>query len=162
MDTLTDDQYLTILLKIRKIVMDPKFIAYCYDSTMVGNKYNESNCGFCNDNFASKEEGTAGRKAVRSKYYLKERRKNQPCPFDLRPEYMFYKRYKKGKVKKIIKGKTDYGWSCFYNCFLFGKGKIFKKLGKKNNDMKYIRYRVNKTIRETRNRMERRHHAKHN
>ncbi len=144
---LTDKQYSDILQMIKKTVEAPDFKPNCYDSDMIGDKYTESNCGFCNDNYATEE--TASGRGYRTKYYLKDHRKNHPCPFDLRPEYMFHNIYKKGKVIKTKKEKTDYSFGCFYNCFIFGEGKLFKKLNKESTDVEYIRYLVRETIKES-------------
>ena len=140
---LTDKQYLDILQMIKKTVEAPDFKSNCYDSDEIGNKYTDSNCGFCNDNYATKE--TASGRAFRSKYYLKDQKKNQRCPFDLRPSIKNIYSYKKGE--KTLKGteKTDYSFGCFYDCFLFGNGKEFKRLGKSQGDVEYIRYLVKKS-----------------
>lgn len=146
-NALTDMQYYEILNKIKKTVRDPKFKPYCYDSDQWGNKYNESNCGFCNDNYATEE--TASGEACRTKYYLKDLRKYQKCPFDLRPRTVpVFKGW--GKKREYIKEeKTDYSFGCFYNCFIFGQGKIFKKLRKSSKSIEYIRFLVSETIRES-------------
>lgn len=115
---LTDQQYIAVLKKIKKTVDSKDFKPKCYDSTTLGAKYTESNCGFCNDNYASEKDGSAHRKAFRTPYYLKDRRKGQACPFDLR--------------KKAL----EYG--CFYKCYLFKGGK----------DIKWIRTRVDKILKE--------------
>ena len=144
---LTDKQYSDILQMIKKTVEAPNFKSNCYDSDMIGDKYTESNCGFCNDNYATEE--TASGRAFRSKYYLKDLRKYQKCPFDLRPQTIpVYKGW--GKKRKYIKEeKTDYSFGCFYDCFLFGNGKEFKRLGKSQGDVEYIRYLVRETIIES-------------
>lgn len=52
---LTDEQYEKILKKIKDAVCREEFEAVCCDSDQVGNKYNRTNCGFCNDGFTDQD-----------------------------------------------------------------------------------------------------------
>ena len=147
---LTDKQYSDILQMIKKTVEAPDFKPECYDDTSMGSKYTHSNCGFCNDGYATKETAIFPERRTRhNTYYMKDQRKNHKCPFDLRPPVKEIYSYKKGK--RTLKGmeKTDYSWSCFYDCFIFGNSKEFEKLNKKSTDVKYIRYLVSETIKES-------------
>ncbi len=131
---LTNKQYYNLLLKIRNTVDDLNFKPYCYDSITIGDKFTKSNCGLCNEDYTELETALFpddfkkyGRKS------RKYRKKNHKCPFDLR-------------FGTDGKDFTDYGWGCFYHCFLFGNGIEFKELGKNKDDIYFIRKLVNETI----------------
>jgi len=131
---LTNKQYHNLLLKIRNTVNSPNFQPYCYDSTTIGDKYTESNCGLCNDAYTTLE--TALFPEEYKKYgrrSRKYRKKNHKCPFDLR-------------FGTDGKGFIHYNWGCFYHCFLFGNGIEFKELGKNKDDVDFIRKLVEETI----------------
>ena len=120
---LTDEQYYSILLKIKETVNAPDFAVRCVDSTTIGDKYTWSNCGFCNDNFT--EEETAlfpdqfpGRKS------MKYRLENHKCPFDLRRK----------------PGILGWGSGCFYRCY------VFSHRGKRDWDLDYMKALVDETI----------------
>jgi len=98
---LTDKQYLNLLFKIRDVVNAPNFEVYRYDSTQVGNKYTESNCGMCNDNFTELDM-TLFPDQYPDRKCMKYKKKNHKCPFDMRET-------------------TDFSMGCFYHCYLFAK-----------------------------------------
>lgn len=119
--TLSDAQYLEILYKIRNIVNGPNFVVCAVDSTEIGNKYTESNCGMCNDNFTD-EDMALFPDQYPSRKTMKYRAENHKCPFDER---------------KI----GDFSMGCFYDCYIFnterGKHKV-----------KNMRKKVESTIQE--------------
>ena len=125
---LTDDQYKAILIKIQKIVNQENFKYSCEDSNTIGNKYNISNCGFCNDNFTEKNTALFPDQFPERKS-MKYRLKNHKCPFDMR-----------AKLEELDMG---YGNGCFYHCYLFQS----EKKGIRPNITK-IREMVDKTIKE--------------
>jgi len=97
---LTDEQYMRLLAKVKETINQPDFEVYCYDSTYPGDKYTESNCGLCNDEFCELDmalfpESFPDRK---SKKYKENWHK---CPFDMR----------------AMSGEFRSG--CFYTCYLF-------------------------------------------
>ncbi len=99
---LTDEQYVTILEKIKAVVFADGFKPSCYDCTDLGNKSTGSNCGFCNDGFTEEEtalfpDDFPGRRT------MKHRGHNHKCPFDMRS----------------IPSLSDFGSGCFYDCYLF-------------------------------------------
>ena len=111
---LTDTQYLKILKKIKETVDQENFRPNYFDSTFTGDKYTESNCGLCNDNFTDKEtalfpEAFPNRKSM--KYSLAHHK----CPFDQRNQ------------------PTD-SKGCFYYCYLFQNKKHDLKLMRKMVD----------------------------
>jgi hypothetical protein len=98
---LTDLQFLDLLRVILKTLSQPGFKRSCYDSTDTGDKYTESNCGCCNNNFTNKKTAMwpdefPGRKT------MKHRKTRHLCPFDSRD-----------------KGGAN---GCFYTCMLFRGG----------------------------------------
>lgn len=122
---LTDEQYKSILLKIKETVEQEGFQYSCIDSTTIGDKYTRSNCGMCNDNFTEKEmalfpDQFPGRKS------MKYRQKHHKCPFDMRVE------------------SEHFDTGCFYHCCLFQDE---RRIGRKPNIVE-IRELVDKTIQE--------------
>lgn len=102
---LTDEQYEKILLKIRDTVYREEFKPVCCDSDQLGNKYNRTNCGFCNDGFTDQETALWPEKfPVRRE--MKHRRAHQVCPFDVRQFGL-----------TIAKSPNLTG--CYYHCYLF-------------------------------------------
>lgn len=101
---LTDKQYVEILYKIKEIVNRSDFKPFCRDCTEIGNKFTVSNCGFCNENFTTKETALFPDEFPARKS-MKYRRKNQICPFD----------------QRIFNMKKDgfYDIGCYYHCYLF-------------------------------------------
>ena len=98
---LTNLQYVELLLKIQKVVNAPGFQPAFYDSIQIGDKYTESNCGFCNEGFTTKE--TAYFPAhFPSRKTMKYRQNHHRCPFDMGPA-----------------GILGWGSGCFYRCYLF-------------------------------------------
>jgi len=98
---LTNLQYVEILLKIKTVVNAPDFQPIFYDSTEPGNHHTESNCGFCNEGFTTKET------AYFSAYFpsrtsMKYRQDHHQCPFDVGPA-----------------GIGGWGSGCFHRCYLF-------------------------------------------
>ncbi len=98
---LTDPQYLKILHKIQVKVKEPGFKPNCFDSTALGDKYTESNCGLCCDDFTDKETAMWPNQFPERKS-LKYRLEHHKCPFDERVESGF-----------------GFGMGCFYKCYLF-------------------------------------------
>ncbi len=101
---LTDSQYKRILGKIEKEVNSPGFKVSRFDSTSLWDKYNDSNRGFCNDNFTELDTALfpdkfPGRKS------MKYQESNHKCPFDTRKE----------------PGFLGWGSGCFSQCYLFKK-----------------------------------------
>ena len=100
---LTDEQYIEILNKIKSMVNKEGFKPYIYDSTETGNKFTESNCGFCNDSFITKANSLSPDRYPAQKS-MKYRANHHPCPFDKR-------------FKGIDYGEM-YGLGCYYYCTL--------------------------------------------
>lgn len=99
---LSDAQYLDLLQKIKARINQPEFVVYCYDSTVVGNRYTESNCGLCNEEFVTADT------AMFPGYFpgrrdMKYRQKHHKCPFDLRG----------------AEPAEGFSMGCFYSCYLF-------------------------------------------
>jgi len=99
---LTDEQYLRVLKKIEATIAQAGFRPSCFDSTFPGDKYTESNCGFCNDAYTDEDmalfpDQFPGRKTMK---YLG---KNHRCPFDTRDR----------------PGILGWGCGCFCECYLF-------------------------------------------
>jgi len=118
---LTDKQYYSILLKIKKVVNQNSFKPYCDDCNITGMKYTETNCGFCNDEFTKKETAMFPKDFPERKD-MKYCKSNHKCPFDTR----------------VL--DVDYAYGCFYYCYLFqSKGKATVEI---------IREIVNKLIEE--------------
>ena len=99
---LTDEQYEKILTKIRDTVQKDGFTPNCRNSNRPGDKYNETNCGFCNDSFTDPETALWPEKfPVRRE--MKHRKSNQMCPFDVR------------QFGLIIERSPQYT-GCYYHC----------------------------------------------
>lgn len=105
---LTDKQYKSILLKIKKTVDQEGFQYTCFDSTTAGDKYTESNCGLCNNNFTEKDTALFPDQFPERKS-MKYRLENHKCPLDMR-------------VKAY-----SFGEGCFYHCCLFQNVRYRKK-----------------------------------
>lgn len=99
---LTDKQYMVILLKIRARVSEDNFRPYCYDSITLGDKFTESNCGLCNEEFTDRETALFPEQFP-ERTTMKYRRENHKCPFDTREK----------------PDSLGWGIGCFYKCFLF-------------------------------------------
>lgn len=98
---LTDEQYVRILKKMRRLLVDG-FVVWRADSTFVGDKWTKSNAGFCNDELTDKDsamwpENWPERKDMK---YLQDKHK---CPYDMRKE----------------PGLLGWGSGCFSECYLF-------------------------------------------
>jgi len=118
---LTDEQYLRILKKIETTVGQGGFKVSCADYTVVGQKFTNSNCGFCNSAYT--EKGMAlfpDQFPVRRT--MKYRRANHRCPFDMRNNAGF--------------------WShgCFFECYLF------KHRGKRDWSLSLMREMVDHVV----------------
>lgn len=98
---ITDMEYLQLLQKIKEVVNKPDFKPTWYDSTTMGDKYTETNCGLCNDNFTTKDTAMFPDQFPQRKD-MKYAKSEHKCPFDFR--------------KKV-------GWNgCFYTCWFFKRG----------------------------------------
>lgn len=98
---ITDQQYLDLLLKIKETVNQPNFKPIWDDSDQIGNKYTESNCGLCNDNFTIKETALFPKDFPQRKD-MKYHKQIHKCPFDFRKKVGFN--------------------GCFYTCWFFKRG----------------------------------------
>ncbi len=98
---LNDEQYRRILIKIRNVVNADGFASTCYDSTEMGNKFTESNCGFCNEEFTELDTAYWPDRFPQDTS-MKHTRKDQKCPFDILPT-----------PKRFI------SCGCYYTCFIF-------------------------------------------
>jgi len=98
---LTNLQYVEILLKIQKVVNAPDFQPTFYDCTEPGNHHTDSNCGFCNEGFTTKETAYFP-EYFPSRTSMKYRQDHHRCPFDMGPA-----------------GILGWGSGCFYRCYLF-------------------------------------------
>lgn len=125
---LTDEQYLRILQKIKATLAQNDFKVDCFDCTVTGCKSTDSNCGFCNDEYTDEDMALFPDQYPERKS-MKYRQKNHRCPFDTRTE----------------PGILGWGWSCFYECYLF------KHLGKKGWSLPLMRKMVTQTIKEAPN-----------
>jgi len=96
---LTDIQYISILKQILEVVQTPNFKGTVYDSTTTGDKYTESNCGFCNEMFTTKDTALFPDEFPDRKS-LKYREDHQRCPFD----------------RRAMDNKDMNG--CYYHCLL--------------------------------------------
>jgi len=121
---LTDEQYYSILLKIKKTVDQEGFKPTCDDCTMVGMKHTETNCGLCNDNFTEKETALFPNEFPERKS-MKYSQDNHKCPFDQR-------------INK------NYSYGCFYHCCLFQH----QRYRSKEVTIEELREMVDKTIKE--------------
>ena len=101
---LNDSQYLELLDKIEETIKSGVEL-YVEDSTMIGNKYTESNVGLCNDGYTTLEMSLFPDEYPerRDKKYTKD---YQLCPFDNRTEKIF-----KGEKCNLVNG-------CYYTCCL--------------------------------------------
>lgn len=99
---LTDAQYRRILGRIEEVINSPNFVVSCFDSTFPGDKYTESNCGFCNEGFTELDTSLFPSQFPERKS-LKYRRSNHKCPFDTR------------KKPDLL----GWGNGCFSKCYLF-------------------------------------------
>jgi hypothetical protein len=117
---LSDEQYITVLHKIRDTVFSKEFKPYYYDSTVIGDKYTESNCGLCNDKFYEDIDMHHFPEQFPERLSPKYRQDTHQCPFDWRDNASFN--------------------GCFHTCYLFKRvvsvkemrklvKKKFKKLG---------------------------------
>ena len=116
---LTDKQWLSILYKIRDTISKPGFKPGGCDSTEPGNKYTETNCGLCNDNFTTLKTSLFPEEFKDGRTTMKYTEDHQICPFDTRPR------------------DSDHFSGCQYTCGIFNK-KLLK--GNKLLDL------VNETI----------------
>ena len=80
---LTDEQYGEILKKILAKVSEPGFKKHIYDSTCPGDKYTESNCGFCNEEYTTIDTALFPEQFPERKS-MKYREVHHRCPFDKR------------------------------------------------------------------------------
>jgi len=97
---LTDEQYSRLLKKIKETVNRSDFEVYCYDSTYPGDKYIESNCGLCNDEFTELDTALFS-ESFPSRKTMKYRKEYHKCPFDLRSM------------------SDEFRSGCFDDCYLF-------------------------------------------
>jgi hypothetical protein len=104
---LSDEQYRKILWKIKDVVDTPRFSPTCFDSTALGDKYTESNCGLCNDGFTDEETALFPSKFPERRE-MKYRLGNHRCPFDMRE----------------IPGLLGWGNGCFSGCYLFKNTRV--------------------------------------
>lgn len=104
---LTDEQYFEILQKILQEVEQPRFEGSVHDSTTIGDKYTESNCGMCSEKYTTKENALFPDEFPERKS-LKYRETWQRCPFDSRKDpdlngcYYFCILRKKPTSEKLI------------------------------------------------------------
>lgn len=122
---LTEEQYLSILRKIKETISEEGFTVYCWNSTTVGNKFTESNCGFCNDAYIDKDMALFPHQFPERKT-MKYRGENHKCPFDARKK----------------PGILGWGYGCFDECYLF------KHLGKRDWGLPLMREMVDSLIRQ--------------
>ena len=121
---LTDEQYKSILLKIKETVYKEDFQYQCFDSTTPGDRFTISNCGFCNDDFTEQKTALFPDQFPERKS-MKYREAHHKCPFDMRV-----------KIES-----SDIG--CFYHCRLFQSGRYGGR-----PEIEEIRELVDKTIQE--------------
>jgi hypothetical protein len=126
--TLTDKQYLDLLLRARENLNQIDF-AKGYDDTTVGNKSTLTNVGLCNNELCTKEIAMWPKQFESGRRDIKYRNKKHKCPLDSR-----------------IGSKEDYNWSCFYHCIFFQEN--FKDIEKMkilyNEQIKITQKRLNK------------------
>ena len=99
---LTDEQCLKVLKKIEAVVVYDDFVPSCFDSTFPGDKYTESNCGFCNDAFTEVDMALFPEQYPERRS-MKYRLEGHRCPFD----------------ERIEPGLLGWGSGCFGGCYLF-------------------------------------------
>lgn len=99
---LTDEQYLDILYKIRMRVGSLGFRPSAFDSAFPGDKYTESNCGFCCGEFVT-EETALFPEQFPERRSMKYRLDAHKCPFDMR------------ETPDVL----GWGWGCFSECYVF-------------------------------------------
>lgn len=121
---LTDEQYLCILKKIEATIAQDGFRPSCFDSNALGDKYTESNCGFCCDEFTDKDTAMFPDRFPERKS-MKYQGKNHRCPFDVRKE----------------PGILGWGSGCFGDCYLFQNRRY---------DIKLMREMVDRVIEDVR------------
>jgi len=122
---LTDEQYQRVLRKIETTIAQDDFKVSCFDSTFPGDKYTESNCGFCNDEYTDRDMALFPKQFPERKS-MKYRQKNHKCPFDER------------NAPNVI----GWGCGCFGKCYLFGH------LGEQNWNLSSMREMVKRAIGE--------------
>jgi len=120
---LTDEQYLRILKKIEATIAQDDFGVGCSDCTVIGAKSTDSDCGFCNDAYTDRDMALFPEQYPERRT-MKYRRENHRCPFDMRKE----------------PGILGWGYSCFYECYLFGH------LSKRDWNLTVMREMVDHTI----------------
>lgn len=98
---LNDDQYLTLLKKVRKC-LDTLSYADGFDDTTIGCKDTQCNVGLCNDEMTEKEFSMRPDEFPQRKV-MKYRQEHHKCPLDYRP------------VSKEFRS------GCFYTCLFFKK-----------------------------------------
>lgn len=117
---LTDDQYLCLLAKIVEAVEQEDFIPSCDDDTTIGSKHTGSNCGLCNDDFATLETAMFPDQFESGRKSMKYRQDHQLCPFD----------------KRTLDDNLFNG--CFYTCCLFHDGFLPKGPGTKVDKLRSL------------------------
>lgn len=106
---LTNEQYLEILNVIEK-ELNKNINPNIFDNDTIGNKYTNSNIGFCNDNFTTYETALFPDDFLKfNRKTLKYRLKPHACPFDNRVRNL----YEKEEDTSI-----NLGSGCFYTCCL--------------------------------------------
>lgn len=102
---LTDEQYISILEKIRNTVNQPGFQIKTEDCTIMGSWHTLSNCGFCNLDYVTRKTALFPDDFPERRFF-KFRQNYHGCPFDQR---------------FINQDKADLGYDkgCFYSCALF-------------------------------------------
>lgn len=112
---LTDQQYLDLLKSIRKD-LDSIDKVYAYDSTQIGNKFTETNCGLCAVDDDGHDRHVTEETAMWPKDFKRQGKTEYPYP------QQFARKYRKEKHKCPLddrEGKHSDG--CFYNCLAFNK-----------------------------------------
>ena len=95
---MSDVEYVKLLEKIVETVNKPGFYPKRDDDNTAGAKDTTSNCGLCNDGFAT-TDNVLFPTQFPERHDLKYFQDHQQCPFDTR-------------LKKSLNG-------CFYTCYLF-------------------------------------------
>jgi len=104
--TLTDEEYIDVLIEILDRVNISHFVASGYDCTDTGFKETVTNCGMCCPDFVTAENALFPDKFPERKD-MKHCAKNHTCPFDTR-------------VPPDING-------CLYKCYIFHPDKRTKE-----------------------------------